>query len=425
MKFVLLTAYLLISLFRFALEGLNIRYRQQRRRPLPELFTEAIDEQRLERSDAYALAGDRLALVEDLIGVILTVLFLFGGILPWYDRLLGGLEIGFIVQGLCFFGLLALVQMLIGLPFSWYRTFVLEERFDFNRMSLGLWVADLLKSLMIGGVLLALLVGGALWLVQNAPQSWWLWVWGFWALLSVFLLLVSPYLIEPLFFKFTPLDKADLEDEVRNLLRRAGVRAGKVLQVDASRRSGHSNAYFTGIGKVKRVVLFDTLLEQLDNPELLAVLAHELGHWRCGHLRRRLIKTQVIALLGCWVAFQALHSGVLPGLIGVPGLSFFGQVLVLGWLGSLLGFLWTPLSSWWSRRQERQADRFAIDMVGSGAELASGLVKLARENLSNLFPHPFYVAFYYSHPPLVDRVLWLQGRDSRQKNRRASQEGES
>ena len=241
----------------------------------------------------------------------------------------------------------------------------------------------------------------------------------------MFLLLVSPYLIEPLFFKFTPLDRADLEEQVRDLLRRAGIRAGKVLQVDASRRSGHSNAYFTGIGKVKRVVLFDTLLEQLDNPELLAVLAHELGHWRCGHLRQRLIKTQLLALGACWLAFQLLQSGLLPGWIGVPGLSFAGQVLVLGWLGALLGFLWTPLGSWWSRRQERQADGFAIDMVGSGTELASGLVKLARENLSNLFPHPFYAAFYYSHPPLVDRVLWLQGRCSGHKNRRVSQEGES
>ena len=164
-------------------------------------------------------------------------------------------------------------------------------------MSLKLWCADLLKSLGIGSVLFILLVGGALALVQATPQSWWLWVWGFWVVVSLFLLYLSPYVIEPLFFKFTPLAKADLEMEVRNLLEKAGAHAGKVLQVDASRRSGHSNAYFTGIGKVKRVVLFDTLMEQLDNKELLAVLAHELGHWRCGHLRQQLIKSQLMALL--------------------------------------------------------------------------------------------------------------------------------
>jgi len=307
-----------------------------------------------------------------------------------------------------FFGLLVLVQMVVGLPFSLYKNFVLEEKFGFNRMSFKLWCSDLLKSLLIGTVLLCLLVGGALWLVQLTPQSWWLWVWGFWAIISLLLLYLSPYLIEPLFFKFTPLAKADLETEVRELLEKAGAHAGKVLQVDASRRSGHSNAYFTGIGKVKRVVLFDTLIEQLDNKELLAVLAHELGHWRCGHLRQQLIKSQIVALFSCWLAFTVLNNQILPGWLGLEQLSFAGQVLVLGWLGSLVGFFWTPLSSWWSRRHERQADQFAINMVGSGQELASGLVKLARENLSNLFPHPWYVTFYYSHPSLVERVLWLQ-----------------
>ncbi len=265
-----------------------------------------------------------------------------------------------------------LVQMLIGLPFSLYRNFVLEERFGFNRMDFKLWCTDLFKSLLIGAVLFALLAGGALWLVQLAPQSWWVWVWGFWAVVSLFLLLLSPYLIEPLFFKFTPLDKSELEGEVRDLLQKAGVTAGKVLQVDASRRSGHSNAYFTGIGKVKRVVLFDTLMEQLNDQELLAVLAHELGHWRLGHLRQQLIKSQVMAALTCWIAFLLLKSQVLPHWFGLEQLSFAGQILVLGWLMSLVGFFWTPISSWWSRRHERQADQFAIDLVGRGDELASG-----------------------------------------------------
>ncbi len=408
MKLVLLFLYLLVTAIRFGLDWINIRYRQQGRKPLPDIFIGQVDEERLERSDAYALAGDRVGFVEDIVGVVLTLVFLFGGLLPWYDRLIAGLSDNFVVRGLLFFGLLALVQTIIGLPFSLYKNFVLEEKFGFNRMSFGLWCSDLLKSLLIGTILFCLLVGGALWLVQLAPQSWWLWVWGFWAIISLFLLYLSPYLIEPLFFKFTPLEKEDLEAEVRDLLEKAGAHAGKVLQVDASRRSGHSNAYFTGIGKVKRVVLFDTLIEQLDNKELLAVLAHELGHWRRGHLRQRLIKSQVVALFSCWLAFTVLNHQILPGWLGLEQLSFAGQVLVLGWLGSLLSFFWTPLSSWWSRRHERQADQFAITMVGSGEELASGLVKLARENLSNLFPHPWYAAFYFSHPPLVERVLWLQ-----------------
>ncbi|MCK5826648.1 MAG: M48 family metallopeptidase [Desulfuromusa sp.] len=408
MKLLLLFLYLLVTAIRFSLDWINIRHRQKGRKPLPEVFSGQIDEERLNHSDAYTLAGDRVGFVEDIVGVVLTLVFLFGGLLPWYDQLIAGFSDNFIVGGLLFFGLLALIQLLVGLPFSLYKNFVLEEKFGFNRMSFKLWCSDLLKSLLIGTILFCLLAGGALWLVQLTPQSWWLWVWGFWAIISLFLLYLSPYLIEPLFFKFTPLAKADLESDVRDLLEKAGAHAGKVLQVDASRRSGHSNAYFTGIGKVKRVVLFDTLMEQLDNKELLAVLAHELGHWRCGHLRQQLIKSQIMALLSCWVAFTVLNNQILPGWLGLEQLSFAGQVLVLGWLGSLLGFFWTPLSSWWSRRHERQADQFAIDMVGSGRELASGLVKLARENLSNLFPHPWYVAFYYSHPSLVERVLWLE-----------------
>lgn len=408
MKLLLLSIYLLVIAIRFALDWINIQHRQKARQPLPQAFAGQIDQERLDHSDAYALAGDRVSFVEDIIGVFLTLVFLFAGLLPWYDRWIADFSDNFIASGLLFFGLLALFQMVVGLPFSLYKNFILEERFGFNRMSFKLWCVDLLKSLLIGLVLFVLLAGGALWLVQLAPQSWWLWVWGFWAVVSLFLIYLSPYLIEPLFFKFTPLAKPELESDVCDLLEKAGAHAGKVLQVDASRRSGHSNAYFTGIGKVKRVVLFDTLMEQLDNKELLAVLAHELGHWRCGHLRQRLIKSQILALFSCWLAFILLKSQLLPGWFGLEQLSFAGQVLVLGWIGSLLGFFWTPLSSWWSRRHERQADQFAINMVGSGQELASGLVKLARENLSNLFPHPFYVKVYYSHPPLVERVLWLE-----------------
>lgn len=410
MKLLLLAIYLLISVLRFALDWLNLRHRRQAHPPLPRAFHGQIDEQRLARSEAYALAGDRLGFVEGCVGVLLTLLFLFGGLLPWYDRWVDGLVDGFILQGLLFFALLLLVQMLFGLPFSLYRNFVLEERFGFNRMSFRLWCADLFKSLLVGGVLFALLAGGSLWLVSVAPDSWWLWVWSFWAGMSLFLIYLSPNLIEPLFFKFSPLEKPELEARVRELLAKTGVKAGKVLQVDASRRSGHSNAYFTGIGNVKRVVLFDTLLEQLEDEELLAVLAHELGHWRCGHIRKRLIKSQIVALACCWLAFTLLSSNLLPGLLGLEQLSFAGQVLLLGWLGSLAGFFWTPVSSWWSRKQEREADQFAVDLVGSGRELASGLVKLARENLSNLFPHPLYVAIYYSHPALLERVLWLESR---------------
>jgi STE24 endopeptidase len=412
MKITLLCLYLLVTAVKLWLDWLNLRHRQQAEQQLPQAFAGQIDQQRLARSDAYALAKDKLGLVEDLLGMVLILLFFFAGLLPWYDRLISSFSEHFILHGLLFFGMILLVQLLVGMPFSLYRNFVIEAHFGFNKMSFKLWCADTLKSLLVGTVLFVLVAGGALWLVSFAPQSWWLWVWAFWAGMTLFLMYLSPYLIEPLFFKFSPLEKEGLEDGVRELLDKAGVKAGKVLQVDASRRSGHSNAYFTGIGKQKRVVLFDTLMQQLQDKELLAVLAHELGHWRCGHIRKRLIKSQIVALVSCWLGFTLVNADWVPGLLGLAELSFAGQVLLLIWLASLLGFFWTPISSWLSRRDERQADQFAIDLVGSGQELASGLVKLARENLSSLFPHPLYVAVYYSHPDLVSRVKWLEGRKS-------------
>ncbi len=408
MKIGLLCFYLLIVVLRFGLDWLNLKHRQNRKSELPPLFKEQIDQERMNRSDAYSLAGDKLGFVEEAFGVVVTLVFLFGGILPWYDRLIGTLSDSFVLSSLCSFAALLLVQGLLGLPFSLYRNFVLEERFGFNRMSFKLWCFDLIKGLLVGVPVFLVLCGGGLLLVALLPNSWWLWVWLLWALVSLFLIYLSPYLIEPLFYKFSPLTRESLDHEVRALLQRVGIEAGQVLQVDASKRSGHSNAYFTGIGKVKRVVLFDTLLEQLDDQEILAVLAHELGHWRCGHLWKHLVKSQLVILGCCLLAFWLLRLQILPGWLGLEQLSFAGQLLVLIWLEMQIGFFWKPVSSWLSRRQERQADNFAIDLIGHGQSLASGLVKLARENLSNLFPHPLYVAFYFSHPALLERVEQLE-----------------
>lgn len=399
---------LLVLVLRLLLDWLNLQHQSRHGDDLPDAFAEQIDTERLQKSREYSRAKGLLGLIEEGGGGLLTLIFLFSGIYPWYDQLVRSVATGPISEGLLFFALLGLCQMVLGLPFSLYRNFVLEARFGFNRMSFGLWCSDLVKSLLVGGVLFVLLVGGALLLVQAFPQSWWLWVWGFWAMLTIFLLYLSPVLIEPLFFKMEQLKNEALAEQVRQLLGKVGLQAGKVLQVDASRRSGHSNAYFTGIGRVKRVVFFDTLLEQLSEKELLAVLAHELGHWQCGHIRQRLIKSQIVVLACCFGGFLLLREEYLVAWFGLEQLSFAGQVLLLGWFGSLVGFFWTPISSWWSRRQEKEADSFAVNLVGGGQELATGLVMLAKENLSQLHPHPLYSSVYYSHPPLLERVAWLE-----------------
>jgi STE24 endopeptidase len=275
-------------------------------------------------------------------------------------------------------------------------------------MTPRLWLTDLVKSLLISSVLGGIVVIAALAIILYSPV-WWLWLWIFFLVFGIFVIYISPYVIEPLFFKFEPVKEEGLEDKIRTLMDRAGLKVSRVFQVDASRRSRHSNAYFTGIGRVKRIVLFDTLLEQMTQDEILAVLAHEVGHWKKRHVLKSMILTEALAFAGLYLAYRLIGWEPLPGLAGLSAASFFARALIVGFAGSLIMFPLTPLFSFISRRNEREADRFASDLTGRPEALASALVKLSRENLSNLHPHPLYAKFYYSHPPIVERVRGLGG----------------
>jgi len=401
--------YLLVAGAGYLLRYLNLRHLKLYGAEVPAGFAGAIDPAILAKTSAYTLEQSRVGLIESILDNALLFVFLFGGVLGVYDRWITTLTGSFVASGLLFFLLLSLVQGLLEIPFSLYQTFHIESRYGFNTMTFRLWLMDLLKGTAIAMLLLVLLGGGALWLVRLSPQFWWLWVWGFFAVVSRFLLYISPYVIEPLFFKFEPVREEGLEDEIKRLMEKAGLTVSRVMQVDASRRSRHSNAYFTGIGRVKRIVLYDTLLQQLSHREILAILAHEVGHWKKGHIWKRLLLTEAGALAGCYLAFVLLNRGTLPHLVGLTDGSFAAQLVILGFLGSLFGFFVTPLSSWLSRQHEWEADRFACQLSGLPDALASGLIKLCRENLANLHPHPLYARFYYSHPPVVERVQRLMG----------------
>ena len=221
---------------------------------------------------------------------------------------------------------------------------------------------------------------------------------------------ISPYVIEPLFFKFEPVKAEGLEENIRQLMNRAGLKVSRVFQVDASRRSRHSNAYFTGIGRVKRIVLFDTLIEQMTQDELLAVLAHEVGHWKKRHVLKRMVLSEVSAFFGLLVTYYLLGWDGLPRMVGLENASFYARIVIVGFLGTLALFPLTPLFSYLSRKDEREADSFATELTGRPEAMASALVKLSRENLSNLHPHPLYAKFYYSHPPVVERIRELRSR---------------
>ena len=413
MKWLLLTLYLLVLGCRLWLRHLNLQHLKAHAHEVPAGFEGIVDRQLLARTSAYTLATSRVGLIESLFSSLLLLLFVFGGLLAWYDDLILGVTTSFIGQGCLFVLGLLLAQTLIDIPFSLYRTFVIEERFQFNTSTPKLWITDLLKSLAVGMILLSLLTAGSLVLVQASPNLWWLWVWGLFALITLLLMYLSPVLIEPLFFKFQPLQDQALAERVKDVMKQAGLQVEQVQQVDASRRSKHSNAYFTGIGRVKRIVLFDTLLEQMSDDEILGVLAHEAGHWKLGHIWKRLLSMELVSLLVCWLFWLVLSWEGLSGWFGLVELSFLGKVLLVGFLASLVSFPLTPISSLRSRRHEWQADQFACNLTGEPESLASALVKLCKENLSNLHPHPFYAWFYYSHPPVVERIARLTGTERR------------
>jgi STE24 endopeptidase len=409
MKLALLGAFTVITAFTYWLRHINLQHLKQHGDKVPEGFEGAVDEEKLRTSSAYTFDSSRLGLWDSLFDNALLIIFLFGGLIATYDHIVGSLSLPPIVSAIFFFLVLNLVSTLLGIPFDLYGTFRIEARYGFNTTTPRLWLADFFKSQAIGAILLAFLIAVVFQLIRWSPQDWWLWVWGFMALFSLFMMFISPYVIEPLFNKFEPVTEAGLEDEIRVMMEKAGLKVGRVMQMDASRRSKHSNAYFTGIGKVKRIVLFDTLVRQMSHGEIVAVLAHEIGHWKKGHIWKRLLWTEIMALAGSWLSFKLLAWPGLPGLLGLPAdISLPARMVVLGFVASLALFPLGPISAWRSRCHEREADRFASDLTGKPEDLASALVKMSAENLSNLFPHPIYAAFYYSHPPVVERVRTLR-----------------
>jgi STE24 endopeptidase len=413
MPTLLLSAYLLLAFAGYGLRYLNLRHLKRYGHRVPPEFEGHIDPALLAKTSDYTVAQSRAGLAESLLDDLLVLLFLFGGLGAWYDGRLDAWTNLDVLGGVAFFLGLVWAKSLLGVPFDLYSTFRIENRYGFNTTTGRLWIADFVKSLAISSLLLALLVSCALFLIEWSPERWWLWVWIFFVSFSVLMMFLSPYVIEPLFFKFEPVREEGLEAGIRALAERAGLRVSRIFQVDASRRSRHSNAYFTGIGKVKRIVLFDTLLAQMSQAEILAVFAHEIGHWKKRHVLKRLLLTAGTALVALYASFSLLSWGELPALVGMEHASFFLQWVILWFLGSIVSFPLGPAFHALSRKDEREADRFAAELGGDPEALASALLKLSRENLANLHPHPLYAKLYYSHPPVVERVRALRAAGTR------------
>jgi STE24 endopeptidase len=371
---------------------------------IPPGFERYIDEDLLKKTHAYTIEHNTIGLIESVFSNIITLVFLYGGLLALYASWISSLSASFIIRGILFFLILSYAGTLLSIPFSLYNTFKIENRYGFNTMTMKLWITDLIKSTLISTVLMGIVLACGLWIIQKSPELWWLYVWSFFFVFSIFMMYVSPYVIEPLFNKFTPLEGDTLEERIKAMMQMTGIKVSRVFKIDASKRSHHTNAYFTGIGKTKRIVLYDTLLNKMDEDEVLAVLAHEGGHWKKKHVIKMLVVFEALSLAGAYSAFKVLKTGIIAEIFSINGNAFFAELFILGFVFSIVSFPFTPLFSAFSRKHEREADRFAVDLAPRPEALATSLIKLSKDNLSNLHPHPFYAAFHYSHPPVVERV---------------------
>lgn len=405
---VILIIYLAVVFFSLWLDYLNLSHLKRFGATIPKEFEGEIDQTLLSKTRDYTVENIRFGFVTSLFNTLLVLLFLFGGILNTYNSWIASTNLPFIISGLTFFLILIYADTVLTLPFSLYNTFKIEKKFGFSNMTPGLWIADFLKSILVSTILTALLISVGLYLVVKSPFLWWLWLWGFFLIFSIFIMYISPYVIEPLFNKFTPIDDETLEDGIRNMMGKVGIKVSRVFKMDASKRTKHTNAYFTGIGKVKRIVLYDTLIDKMNNDEILSVLAHEVGHWKKKHILKRIVVTEAMALAALYLAFRLIESDFLLTLFNINEVTFFAKVVVLGFLGSIATFPFSPLFNYISRKHENEADRFAFDLTGNHQGLKSALVKLSKDNLSNLHPHPTYVLFHYSHPPVLQRIRNLE-----------------
>ena len=396
---------------KFWLTSRQIRHVARHRAAAPAAFARTVSLAAHQKAADYTVAKARFGLLEIALGAAVLLGWTLLGGLDLLNRALAdwlgtGLGSG-MWQQLALLASFALIGGLFDLPFTLYQTFVIEKRFGFNKMSVKLWLADLLKSTLLGAVIGLPIAALILWLMGAAGPLWWLWAWTVWMGFNLLLLVVYPTFIAPLFNKFLPLEDESLKARVTALMQRCGFAAKGLFVMDGSKRSAHANAYFTGFGAAKRVVFYDTLLAKLSPGEVDAVLAHELGHFKHKHIIKRIAAMFAISLAGFallgWLSTQVwfyLGLGVRPNLAGPSdALALLLFLLAV----PVFSFFVSPLFAQLSRKHEFEADAYAVAQT-SGTDLSTALLKLYEDNASTLTPDPVFVKFYYSHPPASERL---------------------
>ncbi len=385
----------------------HVRHIAGNRELLPREFEGSITLAAHRKAADYTVAKTRLAMIETVVGALMVLAFTLGGGLQALSELLAvRFEFGGHAHGIALIFSVAVISAVVDLPFSVYRSFVIEERFNFNRMTPKLFITDLAKNAAVGTAIGIPLLFCVLWLMAQMGDFWWLYVWMLWAGFNLLILMLYPTLIAPLFNKFSPLEDQGLKERIEALLLKCGFRAEGLFVMDSSRRSSHGNAYFTGFGRAKRIVLFDTLIQRLSPEEIEAVLAHELGHFSHRHVWKRILVLFAASLAMLWLLGQLIDFDWFYSSLGVESKSTAMALLLFFMALPSFIFLVQPISSHFSRVQEFEADAYAASH-SNAAELVRALVKLYRDNAATLTPDPVHSAFYDSHPPAMTRIARL------------------
>ena len=408
--FIFLFAILLTALTQIWLANRHIQHICAHRNKVPDNFATQIDLDSHQKAADYTCAKTRTGFPDILLQTALLLAFTLGGGLNLLAEFWSGWFSDPLIHGIALIFSSFMLMSIVELPLSYYRTFVIEEMFGFNKMTPSMFFTDLIKQTVLALLLGLPLLFSILWLMEKMGENWWLYAWFAWIALNLFILAVFPTWIAPLFNKFTPLEDTTLKSKIEQLMTKCGFKSSGLFVMDGSRRSSHGNAYFTGFGKTKRIVFFDTLLARLSATEIVAVLAHELGHFKHRHVLKRIISSFVISLIFLWILGYVMEQnwfyeglGVSVSTVPSPAMALLLFFLVM----PVFTFLLSPISSLYSRKHEFEADAYAAKN-SSADDLIHALVKLYQDNASTLTPDPIHSAFYDSHPPASIRVAHLK-----------------
>ncbi len=391
------------------LTWLNLRHVAVHYGEVPEYFRDKVTLEDYQKGIRYTREKARLGIISSLAGIPvfwgMLLTGFFGGIDSWSRSWHGGS----ILTGLIFLGIMAAIYYLLSLPFNFYSTFRIEQRYGFNKITFRLWLIDFMKGLTLTLIIGGLVLAATLWFMNRfADKPWWLYVWILLALVQLFVVSLYPVLIVPLFNKLSPFPAGTLRDKIENLTRQACFQMKGIFVMDGSKRSSHSNAFFAGMGRFRRIVLFDTLIQSLCEDELVGVLAHEMGHYLKKHTRTAMLINLAFSLAGLYGLAFLIRAPWFYQAFGFSQSSSQAALFIFASSSGAFLFFIEPFFSWFSRRNEYAADRFAAHATQDPRALIRALIKLSLDNLSNLTPHPLYSFFYYSHPTIMERIRGLE-----------------